>query len=738
MTVGSRPPHLPDGPFARIAGFSARRWRPVLAGWLVLMMVLGVFAPRLEHELTPGGFEIGGSDSQIAREIIRRDFTDRFPTGVTLVVSSPDRPVSDPRFQAVVDAAARAMAARRPLVGGVVTPARDPSLAFPERRIVLISVGFTRGLDEALRDVGGVIRAARAAGTPDVQVEVTGGPAVFEDFNAVNKQDLTVSESIQIPFIVLVLVLFFGSLVSGAVPLAATAAAIVSTLGGLYFLAHETSLSIYVQNIVLLIGIGVGIDYSLFVVSRFRDELRRRGDPVEAAAVTGATAGKAIFFSGLTVAVALAGMLAVRVPLFTGMAVGTMAVVAAAVAAGLTFTPALLTALAPHLDRADLGPLLRRLMRRPAALASAEASVNAGFWMRWANGVMRRPWPVVIATTAVLLALAAPALWMRTGSSGITALPPDQPSRLAAARVVAAAGEGAVSRIEVVVTGSAAPLTAADPGIRALMSRLSRDPQVASVDPRVSVSRDRRSAIVTVTSRHGDDDERSQDLVGRILSSHATAIPAPGTVHVGGAAAQNRDFTAAVSGSLVRVILLVMGLTFVVLVVLFRSVLLPLKAVVMTLLSALAAYGVLVMVFQWGWADAVLGFEHLGHVSNWVPAFLFSILFGLSMDYEVFLLTRVREQRDRGLSDTEAVAAGLAGTGRIISAAATLMVIVFVSFLSNRLVPMKELALGLAVAVFLDATLVRLLLVPAFMRLAGAWNWWLPRPLERILPRIEG
>jgi RND superfamily putative drug exporter len=737
-----RPAHeagwIPAGPFARLGRWSARHRRWVIAAWLVVFVVLGAFAPRLADQLTPGGFEIAGSSSENARQVVQSEFTDRFPTGVTLVVSSDTLGPGDAAFDAVVQDAARAARTVQPLVGAAVTPVQDASLAFPDRNTALVNVGFTQNLDESLRTVGDVIEAVRATSTGDVRVEVTGGPAIFEDFNAVNEEDLALSEVIQIPFILLILVIFFGSLVAAGIPIAATVIALISTLGGLYFAAQVMDLSIYVQNVVPLIGIGVGVDYSLFVVSRYRDELREGRRPLDAAAVTTATAGKAIFFSGLTVAVALAGMLAVGVPLFTGFAVGTIAVVFVAVAVGLTFTPALMVALSRWLFRFDPRPRARRLVgRRPRV--EAEDLVGAGFWARWAKWVMARPWPVLLGTTAVLLLLAAPALDMRTGSSGISALPPDQPSVVAAERLAAVAGPGAVSPIDVVITESPRQLTADDPALQQLIRSISADPETAAVDPRIAFSADRTSVLFTVTPRQGDDVQATQDLVGRIQDQYAPAVPGlrDASVYVGGAASQNGDFTDTVSGNLPWVIALVMVLTFLVLVVLFRSIVLPLKAVVMTLLSVLAAYGVLVLVFQHGWLDGLLGFDHLGHVSNWVPAFLFSILFGLSMDYEVFLLSRVREHRERGASDTEAVAAGLARTGRIISAAATIMIIVFLSFLTNRLIPIKEVALGLAVAVFLDATLVRLMLVPAFMRLAGKWNWWLPGWLDRALPRIE-
>ncbi|MFN8124191.1 MAG: MMPL family transporter [Thermoleophilia bacterium] len=727
---------IPDGPFARLGRWSGRRRRLVITVWIVLFAALAAFAGQLEKQLKPGGFEIKGATSEEARLIVKRDFTDAFPTSVTLVVSSDTLKPGDPAFDAVVANATRAVLADKPLVGGAVTPQQDPSLAFPQGGVALVQVGMTKNVDEALKDVKSVIDAADSAETEDVKVGITGGPAVFEDFNQVNKKDLQVSESIQIPFLLLILVIFFGSVIAAGVPIGATLVAIVTTMGGLYFLAQVLDLSIYVQNVVLLIGIGVGIDYSLFVASRFRDELREGRDPLDAAAVTGGTAGKAIFFSGLTVAVALAGMFAVGVPLFTGFAVGTIAVVFMAVAVGLTFTPALLVAIGPRLFKWDLRRRFVRAIGRTPRPPVADV-VGQGFWVRWANWVMKRPWPVLIATSVVLLVLAAPALNMKVGSSGITALPSDTPSREALAKIETVAGPGAASALQVVATGLPDDPTAAGVPLAELQRLIAADGSVASVGRTPQISADGRTAIITVIPKSGDDSEDAQNLVGRILDDYAPKVPALTQVEVGGGASQNRDFTDKTAGNLPLVIGLVMVLTFIVLVVLFRSIVLPLKAVLMTLLSVLASYGVLTLVFQEGWLDSLLGFDHLGHVTSWVPAFLFSILFGLSMDYEVFLLSRIREHRDRGASDTEAVAAGLARTGRIISAAATIMVIVFLSFLTNRLIPIKELALGLAVAVFLDATLVRLLLVPAFMRLAGRWNWWLPGPLDRILPRIE-
>ena len=344
---------IPKGPFGRLGRWSGVHRRSVIAVWIVLFVVLTPFAAQLAGKLTQGGFQISGSTSDNARALIAKKFTNEFPASVTVVITSPTLAPSAPAFRTVIANVARAVTAQGSVVGGIVTPAENPALAFPNARTALIQVGLTQGIDKVLRQIPRIITAATHQSTPQVHVGVTSGPAIFNDFNQVNQHDLAISETVQVPLILLVLVVFFGSLWAAGIPVLVTAIALVSTLGALWFVASVMSLSIYVQNVVPLIGIGVGVDYSLFVVNRYRDEIRHGHDPLDAAAVTVGTAGKAITFSGLTVAVALAGMFAVGVPIFTGFAVGTIAVVIMAVACGVTLTPAILVALGPRLRRAD-------------------------------------------------------------------------------------------------------------------------------------------------------------------------------------------------------------------------------------------------------------------------------------------------------------------------------------------------------------------------------------------------
>jgi len=711
----------PVGLFARLGALCVRRRRWILGAWAVALVVLGIFAPRLTGALKPGGFEISDSQSERARILIDERFGGESPAGVSAVITAPrDGPAGTGRLREAETRIA-AVASRFPRLVHQV----KPILIAPNGRVGVVTIGLTEGIDEVLPKLPPLLDALSAESRPGLHVGVTGGGAIFRDFDRVNAEDLRRSEMIQIPLVLLILLAVLGSVIAAAVPITATGVALAITLGLLYFGTHAMDMSIYVRNIVLLVGIGVGVDYSLFLVKRFREELDAGSDPPQAVVTTMATAGRAVFFSGLTVIVALAGLFAVRLPIFTAFAVGSTTVVAIAVLCALTLIPALLAVLGHRVRSLDVLRLVGR--RRGPPRDPALTPIG-----RWADTVMRRPWMFLVGGTLALVALALPALDLDLGSSGSSALPIEMPS-VQASRVIAdLGGAGAVAPVRIVVDDPDGPV--ADDAVTAIRRGAASDPEtLTTTEPRLSD--DGRAALFEVIARHHEDDPRSQALADRLRTSLPGLAGADGPeVIVGGAPAQNLDFNETVATSLPRVIALVMLLTFLVLVVLFRSLLLPLKAVVMTMLSVLATYGVLVMVFQWGWGAGILGVDAPGHVTAWVPPFLFSIMFGLSMDYEVFLLTRVREGLRVTGADQPAVAWGLARSGTIITAAAAIMIVVFLSFLTNRLVPIKETALGLAVAIFLDATIVRMLLAPAFMVIAGRWNWWLPGWLDRRLP----
>jgi RND superfamily putative drug exporter len=630
-----------------------------------------------------------------------------------------------------------------------------------DRATTYLIVGLKGDQNEVLHAASRVAETARAA-TPSGYVVDTGGLAPFYSrFNEVSRQDLEKAERIAFPITLLVLVLAFGTLIAAGLPILLGIFSLVVTLGALYFLAGVTDMSVYVTNTASIIGIGVGIDYSLFVVTRYREELRR-GQPVADAIVRSiASSGRAVALSGATVIVALAGMFLVNIQAFRSMAIGSMSVVAVAVLAAITLLPAVLSVAGGWVDRLRV-PFVR----------GAPADSERGFWHRWALSVMRRPWAFLGASLAVLLAVAIPFSALRLGQPGPSVLPADEQPRLAAERLAADFGPGVTGPIEILLDtpGGAgqmqnlslvASLTKrlqADPDVAAVLSLTSAVPfdvpilgyvQIYSkglpgVDPRLrpvaagmsNWDRGASLARITVVSKTPPESPASEDLIRRIRNKYVPAAGVQTIARVGGSTAFNLDLENEISKRLPVVVAAVLALSFLLLMMAFRSLLLPLKAIVMNLLSVGAAYGVIVALFQWGWGASLLGFTSEHHIEAFVPMFLFSILFGLSMDYEVFLMSRMREEYERTGSNDLAVAHGLEGTARTITSAALIMVTVFLAFAVSRVVPFKEMGIGLAAAVLIDATLVRTVLVPAAMKLMGHWNWWMPYWLDRWLPRI--
>jgi RND superfamily putative drug exporter len=526
-------------------------------------------------------------------------------------------------------------------------------------------------------------------------------------------------------------------------------------MGAISLLAAATTVNIFTQNVASMVGIGVGIDYSLFILTRFRESLRSGRDTEDAVAEAIGTSGKAVFVSALTVVVALSGTSLVNIAAFKSMGWGAMIAVALAAAAALTLLPALLGMLGRRVDAV-------RLRRRPAG--------ESRMWHRWATLVMRRPWAALAASLVVLGFLAIPAAHLRLGSSGPSILPADASPRVASEIVAGAFGEGAVAPVQIVLNDPAVVTAGGFRQVWDISHRVAKDPEVVGVDSLATLCsprdcpgqtyaqarnfaaslplsanaaiRDRYLAkaghetIISVVTRHGPQSDEAGDFVRRTRLLLPSLLPSGGTAWVGNDAGLNVDINDEVGGKLVPVVALVMVLSYLVLMLFFRSLLLPLKAVLMNTASVLAVYGLLVFVFQEGHLEGLLSFTSPGHIESFLPLFLFCILFGLSMDYEVFLLARISEEYLRTGDNTEAVGWGLEKTASIITSAAAIMVTVFGAFAFASLIPIKSMGFGLAMAVLIDATLVRVVLVPAAMRLMGRWNWWLPRWLDRLLPKV--
>jgi putative drug exporter of the RND superfamily len=727
-------------------GRMAYRWRwAILIVWGAALLLALPVLPRVAGSLKVGGFSSPNTEAAQAREVLQRELG--FAPSTLLVVYQSDRlRADDPAFQAAID---RSLAGVRALPGvtAIILPSADPSLISDDGDTAYAIVGLSEGPEDAQR----LVPEFEAALVPqaEVRMSVAGAGAFYRDIETVSQRDLRRAEVIVFPIALVALLLVFGSVVAALMPLAVGAAGVTLVLVSIFLATRVTDLSIFVLNLATMLGLGLSVDYSLFLTSRYREELARNGGSVPLAVErTIAAAGKAVFFSGATVLIGLMGLALFEFMFLRSVGIAGVIVVAWSTVAALTLLPALLSLVGTRIDRFAI--------RRPG-----DDTTQDGFWVRLSLAVMARPLAVLIPTLALLLLLGTPFLRANISSPDATILPPDLPSRQAFDTLVAEFGAGEISPFLIVLQSESpgALFTAEHLGsIYAVGEWLANDPRVTRVQsiapptlPREEaigiamlqrglnrlgvnagagqLANDNAAVIVAYTAFLPNDEEN------KALLAQLRAMELPGlTLLVNGGTAEIVDVVDEMYADFPRAIALVVAATYLVLLVLFRSVLLPLKAVLMNGLSILASYGALVWVFQEGNLSRFLGFTGLGFVEASLPVIMFCVLFGLSMDYEVFLLSRVREEWERSGNNTQAVAVGLQRSGRIITSAALLVVVVAGSFVTADVVLIKALGFGIALAVFLDATVVRALLVPSTMRLLGDWNWWLPSPLHRLLP----
>ena len=689
------------------------RW-PVLATWIVLLAAGGAAAAGLTDLLT-NRFLLPGTDTEKVEAVMQERFG-QIPDGAFTVVARG----ADPR-----DVGAAAARAASELPGGrVATVAR----ASEDLTTALIVSTLQRADAKAYTDD---IRASLGSLDAD-QVWVSGSPAIEHDLDPVFAEDLKVGELyIAIPIALVILLFVFGTL-AFLLPFLLAAFAIPVTLGIVWIFANYMELTTYLQNLVMLIGLGIAIDYSLLVVYRYREELRAGRTRDDAIVQTMATAGRAVVFSGTAVAIGLAAMLFMPLPFMRGFGLGGLVIPAVSVLAALTVLPVLLSFLGQRLDRVRFVP--KRVEAR-------RADHEANFWGRLSRTVMRAPAVIAAATAFVLLAFAAPVLDINLGPGTNEGLPQNLEGVQGLNVLTEAVGAGALAPTDVVVDSGRAG-GARDPEVLAaterLITALRSDAEVAQVrfEPgnRQYMDAEQRYLHVEAVGRsdYGGDaaaafvDRLRDELIPRAAFPHGT------TALAGGAPAGGVDFLDLTYDAFPWMVLAVLLVTYVLLVRAFRSLLLPLKAIAMNLLSIGAAYGLLVAVFQWGWGEP-FGLMQADQIEGWIPVMLFAMLFGLSMDYEVFLVSRMREEWDSGLSNEQAVANGLAKTGRIVTAAGLVMFAAFFGFVAGSITGLQQFGFGLAVAVLIDVTIVRALLVPSVMKLMGRWNWWLPPSLARLL-----
>ena len=693
------------------------RWA-VVAGWLVVLLAGGYSATRLSALLS-NDFTMPGTDSERARTILKEHYGDRSDGAFTIVFRVPDSrdPAVRARLQEVIATAASAVPTgqARPLVPG-------------GEHVLYGDIVSTLGLAKAKGYTDDVLR--RLPQGEGVRSYVTGQAAIQHDLDPIFNEDLRKGEfEIAIPIALLVLLVVFGVSWAVTIPLLFAACTIEGTLGLVYLFAHHVTMATYVTNLVELIGLGIAIDYSLLIVYRFREELARNASTEEAIVRTMATAGRAVVFSGATVAIGLALLLFMPSPFMRSMGIGGFLIPLVSIAGALTLQPALL---------AIYG---RKGTERVRVWRLGETGERRGFWERLSAAIMKRPIAFLAGGAALLLAAGVPvfALHLTPGSAqGI----PQSPQAVRGFDVLRkAVGAGALSPTQIVVDtgrpgGTASP--AVERSIVNLVVSLRRDPEVvyARYAPRPPlVDPSGRYAQIVVAGRHEYGEAPAQSFVHRL---RGTLIPAAGwppgvDVLAGGGPPQGVDFIDRSYAVFPWLVLGVLVLTYLLLLRAFRSLLLPLKAVILNLLSVAAAYGLLVVVFKWGVGNDVLALYQFPQIEAWIPIFLFAMLFGLSMDYEVFLVTRMREAWDETHDNVRSVGLGLERTGRIISAAAIVMVAAFSGFVAGRIVGLQEFGLGLAVAIFVDATIVRVLLVPSLMAILGRWNWWLPSRVARVV-----
>jgi RND superfamily putative drug exporter len=726
----------------RLDSFTRRHRIPVALAWLAVLLAALPFAARQTEHLTSGGFAVPGSGSAaVDRGLAAFDGAQREQLAVVLA-RKPG--VTDGDVRTGIDRV-RAVAAR---VDGVSVSKRAADAAkqrVAQAAITVLPLDVAGDQDAAanaaadMRDGLGVA----GPGNGPVELHLVGQQALWAGMQDLSKHDLEQAERAGFPIVAIILLAVFGSLAAAALPLALGFASVAITGAIIFFLSQSTAMSVFVTNVASMIGIGVAVDYSLFVLARFRQEIAAGADREAARATAMRTSGIAVAFSGVTVIIALAGLFLVDSTTIRSMAIGAIVVVAISILAAITLLPALMSLLGRRAytrgRAAIVGVLLvraRRSMRRRAGSTHPDR-IRRPFWESWTERIMRHPWLAGGLSAAALLVLAIPALSLEFGDGALRQFPAGNETRVGAELAAKATGPGASGPAMVLARfdqGSASDARNAR-AVTAFVEHARRDREAAAVAAPMP-SRDGRAVLVRVTPRHDPESPEARGMVGR-LRADGGPLAAVAQLRVGGATAQVVDFRDLVSGSMWKILLFVMAFSYLVLLVLLRSVLLPLKAVLMNLLSVAAAYGVLVAVFQYGWLDGLLGYHSLGYINTLTPPFLLAIVFGLSMDYEVFLLTRIRERYDATGDTTQAVSEGLAGSARTITSAALIMVSVFAVFAFTGVPSVKEIGLGLAVAIALDATLVRLVLVPATMRVMGHWNWWLPRPLARVLPHTE-
>ena len=698
-------PHaITVGPIGRLGRYTATHFRVVLVGWLIIAVGLGFFAPRVETALSGAGWETSGSQSVQARQLIDKNFHGLSSYGLMTVVYSPTKTVNAPAFESVVTGVERTLRTDG-AVKSVVAPAPGISIS-RDGHTAIVQAGAAKssnGMVAAADTLKGKLAALSANG---VQVHLTGASGMWSDFNAANRSAMLKSEVISWPVTLGILLIAFGSLVAAGLPLMLTMVGLVAAAGSLYIGTRIMPISIWAMNFALMFALALGIDYALFIVHRFRGALfGHKLSPEDAAAVTMDTAGKAVLFSGITVLISLSAVMLVPSPAFRSMSLGIMLAVIFVLAATLTLLPAVLARIGPKIDKLALKWVHSGEHRSPR-------------FEKWGERLWRQPIRHGVVALAILVGLALPVTQLKTSMPSIKVVPTSDASRVGYNQVQAAFGPGSTGPLQI-VTPAAQATTAAQTA--------SHDPGVAALMPTQTSG---GYALITAIPRQ----DPSNPAVGSTIDRLRAELPTGSLI--GGAVAENHDLQAALSAKTPLVIGVVLGLGFLLLLIALQAPLLAAVGVLTNLLATGAAFGVAKWIFQDGALHSLLGFQSQGFLDAWGPVFFFAMIFAISMDYTVFLLSAAKEHWDHTHDPRAAMVGGIAHSGRVIFAAGAVMVAVFFTFALSGPLPPKEMGIILGVAVLLDAALIRLLLLPVLLRLMGRWAWYLPRWAHRVLPDV--
>lgn len=705
-------PPSPPGPLGRLGDWTASHFRTVLAGWVIVVAVLGVFAPQVTTALSGAGWQSNGSESVAVRELAQQHFGGTGSTAIQVVVHA-DRPVTDPAVQTVLAKATELLTADD-RISEVVQPRAGATISQDGRTAVLLG-GAKANPDDMVRTSDDLKEPLRALSTDGITVRATGASVLWSDFNTANLDAMIHAEILSWPVTLVVLVIAFGSLVAAGLPLLLTMAGLAASVGSLVLISHVTPISIWAMDFALMFALALGIDYALFLVIRFRGALARHGDPRRAVEETMDTAGKAVLLSGLTVLVSLSAVMLVPAPAVRTMAVGIMLSVVFVLAATLTLLPAVLGKLGPRVNKLALPRTRTRTRTRTDQVLSPRFGA-------WGEQLWRHPLRYGVPAVLVLVALAVPAFGLKTAMPSITVVPAADSSRQGYAMVQQALGKGAPGMLQIVTPSAQAQATA---------RTLATTDGIAAVLPAQPAADNSHWSLIQAMPSVDPSDASLRATVKTLRAE------LPSQASVGGAAVENIDLKQALDDKAPLVIGVILALGFVLLLIALQAPLIAALGVLTNLLATAAAFGVARLIFQDGHGSGLLGFDPQGFLDGWGPVFFFAMIFAIAMDYTVFLLSSAKEHFERTGDPRKAMTAALAHSGRVIFAAAGVMVAVFFTFALAKPLPPKEMGIVLGTAVLLDAFLIRLVLLPALLRVTGRAAWWSPAWLRRLLPDIR-